>query len=173
MTTQQAQAELARLCVEMGKSPKEIKPEQMAVWLKALQSMPYEKGRLAVNAVRDQWESGYFPPVGFLNTRAKALGYDGAPNAIAYSQDSNRLSWGQTPEGAYAVWRDEQVAAMRFPFPLPGEPEEFESDEDRTNALEMRYWAYVHDQDGYKGRCASHWRQEWQNRAQRQITTVN
>ncbi len=161
MTHEQASLEFARLCESLGHSPDKLKDAQVASWLKALRSLPYERGRAAIDATVRKWEYSSFPPVGFFNKRAEGLSTEGTPNAIPYSQDSSRTPWSQTQEAAFAVWRQERIVLMEFPIPLPEEPKEFVDEEARINAIEQRYWAYVHDQDGYRRRCELKWRSMW------------
>lgn len=140
MTQEQAVREFARLCAALGRDPKELRAGQTAAWLETLRALPYERGRLAITAVIETWDRASFPPPGSLSKRAQEVGFEGHPNAAAYSQNGSHTPWHHTEEAAYAIWRQTQIEQI---------------DEDR-------YWDYVHDPI-LRDAQDREWRQQWES----------
>lgn len=98
MTNAQAREELARLANGMNHDLRDTTDEEVASWMRVLMSVPYERGRAAVQQLIDTWTYRRFPLRGDFMRIVEGMSMDGVANAGAYSQGGQAST--QDPEQA-------------------------------------------------------------------------
>lgn len=127
MTQEQAAELIDRLIAAFDK---QLRPDTAAIYLEFLEKQPYETTRLAVDKCIEK--ERYFPTIATIRRYADEVTFEVQP-------DIYRPPWHRTSEGAFAEWRQRQLASM----------------DDES------YWQFLHDSD-YRRRKEADWRTQWQ-----------